>query len=295
LLNEAKSRGMHILNYTDHDRFTLEKMLQMTHDAWIISYHSAEISACNYDWDRPKSLHLTCYLSSRSLELEAACNNTITKKVELITKQFEKLIEYGFRWDINELYRYYKVDRNLDMLNKYDLSRYILTKSRNNFLAADLLWVDAMKNVDPAKLLTECLQPWSPHYENFDVQVPYYEPSVEHIWSLAHQQSWILSIAHPNFSFADIWPDWFEKVFPQYYEMWVNAIEISSFADIKWLSVIYRLAKKYNLTLTIWSDNHILWQPDKTHANFWELNPVIVGMHWEVDAILRSMIAKIEA
>ena len=55
-------------------------------------------------------------------------------------------------------------------------------------------------------------------------------------------------------------------------ERGVNAIEINSKANKKWIEEIVKVKEKNNLILTFWSDCHSIWNIDDKHESYWNLN-----------------------
>jgi hypothetical protein len=108
---------------------------------------------------------------------------------------------------------------------------------------------------------------------------------VEQAWDFRKSNGAILSIAHPNFTFK--WGiEEFEKVLPDYVEKWVNAVEINSKATSEWIDAIFKAKSRFNLLLTMWSDNHGIGRVDDKHTDLWSLNPRITNI--EQREILRE-------
>jgi len=270
ILDRAKELWLDMLTLTDHDRISTDDFRLWANERGMKSYASTEISTRNYDeW---KSLHLTCYAQSFWDELYKILNNTISWKEEMLSTQIDVFIEKWFMIEKQAFYDYHKSNwKNSDTLNKFNVAQFMYEEKFNKMKVTEIMW----QEVGVEEFYLAFLKEWGEFYEEYHKQIPDYEPSVESIWKLAQQDSAILSIAHPNFSFSRDHISGFKEKLPYYLDRWVNAIEINSKASKKWIEAIYHLKNKYNLLLTLWSDNHGIWSTDRKHEDFGKTNELL--------------------
>jgi predicted metal-dependent phosphoesterase TrpH len=271
IIKKASDLNLELITLTDHDIISSREFISEANSLWIESKSSVEISARNYEIE--KSLHLTCYSNNFSKEIHDIVNNTRFKKQDMIIKKILKIKKWGFEIDENDFFNYYEnFWKKRENLNRYNIAEYLFRNEKNINLAKQISWND---NITVLYLFREFLKEWWKFNDKYKVKIPDYEPSIEVCWELAKNNSAILSIAHPNFSFAREHISGFKKVLPYYIDRWVNAIEINSKASKKWLEAIYEAKKKYNLILTAGSDNHWIWKIDDKHWDFWSLNSLL--------------------
>ncbi len=270
LLQHAQTKKVEFLALTDHDNIS-SGFREKAAKYGIHSCESVEISARNYQDE--KSLHLTCYTKHFSHDVHAILNNVREAKKGNLETQIIALQQSGFQITMQELYDFWKsCNRNISALNKYDIAS-ILYHSKIN----KQHWIQLNNGID-LWLNDFYLRYFKREGEQFSVfwvLVPEYEPSLEVCKHIQQTHDAILSIAHPNFTFKK-WVDEFISSLPTYIEnAWVNALEINSKASKLWIESIIKEAKKHNLYITFWSDNHKIWSPDNKHGDFTELNPHI--------------------
>ncbi len=269
ILDKASSSGLNFATLTDHDFISPKDFIKKIKSLWIDSKYSVEISARNIDVN--KNLHLTCYSNDFSKDIYDILENTRSWKQNMVFSQVKKLQEKWFKIEYNDFIAYFESKwKRKDSLNKIRIAEFIFLNDENIKLAKTISWNN---DIDVISFLTGFLKiGWSFHRQYW-IEFPEYEPNVELCWELAKFNNAILSIAHPNFTFARDHISGFKDSLPYYIDRWVNAIEISSKASIKWIEAIYEAKKRYWLILTAWSDNHWIWIDDNKHADFWNLNP----------------------
>lgn len=269
ILIEATIQNVEFLALTDHDRVS-KWFKEEAQKYWIDSCQSVEISAKNDK--HKKSLHITLYANQIWEQVNEILSNIVRTKRELIRKQLEKLQSFSFNIDINDFYNHFEKNwRNIDTLNKYDIVEYIFL-SDNNILIAEIYY---SWNIDVRTFYTEFLKKSGKFFEKFWYLIKDYEPNLEQCNDFKEESSWILSIAHPNFTFEKWWIEEFKNVLPIYVDQWINAIEINSMATRQWVEAIIEQSKYYGLFLTFWSDNHCVWYTDSKHWHLWILNPYL--------------------
>jgi len=267
ILQRADELWIELLTLTDHDRVASDEFILEANNMWMKSLYSTEISARNYEqW---KSLHMTYYSQNPSDELYQILNKTINGKKEMLSSQIDILVEKWFTIDIESFYQYAKLRwKSIESLNKYNLSEYIFTNANNIEKIEKLSW----KKMNKVEFFLEFLKEWGEYYAEFHRKIEHYEPAIDIVWDVARKSDAILSVAHPNITFRD-WIEEFRNNIRYYLDRGVNAIELNSIADKKWLEEVYYTKNKYNLLLTAWSDNHWIWKTDNKHADFGNLNP----------------------
>ena len=269
MLIGAKDRWLDFIALTDHDVIVSDDFIQMSEEQGIKTTKSVEISAYNKDHD--KSLHLTSYARSFSGRIDNLLEDSRAGHSLLITTQVEKLKTLGFDIEEKELLYYFEqAGSNIDNLNKFSIAEYLYKNKENIALIKDINWWD----IKLRDFYLAFLKKGGKYFNDFWVVVPNYEIEVETCWEIIKKVDWILSIAHPNFTFKS-WIEEFKQVLPDYIDKWVNAIEISTSANLEWVNAILDLKDKYDLHLTFWSDCHKLWLVDDKHCDLWDLNPYI--------------------
>lgn len=265
LLNIANEKQLDFIALTDHDTVS-NGFKQKAKEYWIDSCQSVEISARNYKHN--KSLHITYYTNHINKRIKEILLNTTDSKKQLIKEQINHLINKWFDIDIEDFYSYYLYEwRKSDTLNKYDIAEYLYKSDKTKEIVLSL--ADNELYFYKSYLKEE----WK-FYNEYWYKLQDYEPSIEEVSSFVKEFSWILSLAHPNFTFKK-WISEFEEVLPYYIKnWWINAIEINTMATRDWIYAILRAKDKYSLYLTFWSDFHKFTQDNK-HAELWDLNPYI--------------------
>ena len=95
------------------------------------------------------------------------------------------------------------------------------------------------------------------------------------LWDISEmtQWNWVLSIAHPNYTFSHDHIQGFRQLYKDVYkpQLWIQAIEINTKASKNWVRAILEMKQEYGneLQITFGSDCHRLWKPDDKHGDLW--------------------------
>lgn len=274
IIKRVKNLWLEYVAITDHDTITSDTFSQLAKENWIESCKSTEISARNYEHE--KSLHLTCYAESFSNDVYKILKNTLEKKIKMIQLQVEKLKENGFFIEYTDFINFNtKRWKSIETLNKYNIIEFLVKDSRNMQIINTEL---KSGNWELSYIFREYLKKWWSLYEKYSLEfwaVWDYEPSLEACNEIKKNNNAILAIAHPNITFRNIWVDAFIQILPYYLDKWINAVEINSLANKKWIEAIFKAREKFNFTITAWSDNHKIWETDDEHWDLWKLNPLL--------------------
>ena len=272
ILEQAQQKGLEFIALTDHDHISgifQEKAQEM----WIKSTQSVEISARNYQHE--KSLHLTCYAKEFSQDVFDILHWVRENKKDNLEVQLHSLQKSGFDVSLTDLQNFAdSMQRPIEAMNKFDIAR-ILYENLNH----RKIWTELNNGVDIwlVEFYLQYFKRNGEKFETFWVLVPEYEPSLEICKEIKEKNNAILSMAHPNFTFKNDIQTFVDTI--EYYiqTAGLNALEINSCATDEWIDVIKKVAKKYELFITFWSDNHGIGIKDEKHADFWELNPNITA------------------
>ncbi len=269
LINIAKQKNLDFITLTDHD-IVSDDFSFLAQKEWIASCESCEISVRNLA--NNKSLHLTFYAREIWEDVKKIVDNTTFSKILLIKKQIELLNKKWFSINYDAFCKSaWNWIRKVEALNKFDLAKYIFLFENNIKHAYQINWWEIWVEDFYLKYLK---RNWA-WFRDYGYEIGEYEPSLEVCKTIKEKNNWILSIAHPNFTFKN-WVKEFENALPHYINnWWINAVEINSKATIEWVEAIIKAKSKYWLYITIWSDNHKLWISDEKHWDFWEKNPYL--------------------
>ncbi|MDD2907917.1 MAG: PHP domain-containing protein [Candidatus Gracilibacteria bacterium] len=275
ILKKASEQDLKFIALTDHDMISGGEFAINAKTFGINTCQSTEIST--RDLKNKKSLHLTCYSKKFGDDIKKILENTVEKKQQLIIKQIEKLKEKGFKIEINDFLNYWlNLGKKIDSLNRFNISQFLLNNSYNVELAKN---ISGIKNMDPEIFFEIFLKEKGEFYSDYGlkygIDVPEYEPSIEVCGALRKSNNAILSIAHPNLTFKKEGLEYFKNIFPYYFEIGVNGIEINTKADKKWIEIIYEFKNKYGIIITAGSDNHKIGFTDSKHGDFGKLNPTL--------------------
>lgn len=281
VIQTAQDRELEMLFITDHDRASTD-IVSMIQEAWIQTVPSVEISTRNTLQDN-RSIHATYYTNNISSEIDRIIAHTRQQKQNLILTQLQHLESKWFIVDVDEFYAFNTHwGRSIDGLNKYDISNYITSKSENFTLLYDIIW----PNIDMRSFHHKCMKRTSPLYKEYWVEVAEYEPEISDVADMTKDQ-WVLSIAHPNFTFSREKMQWFRKLYEEVYRPFgISALEINGKASRKWVETILDMKTEYgdDLQLTFGSDCHNIGKPDDKHEDLGVQNPYV-----EPEIITREM------
>lgn len=268
LLERATNQNLDFIALTDHDIISYD-FREEAEKLWIQSCQSVEISAYNEIHD--KSLHLTFYAKEISQDISKILENVVQSKENLVHLQVWRFKSRGFEIDSHEFYAYFEaIGRKRNTLNKFDITHFVFLSEKNRERAREL---NAGKEILQEAFYLKFLKRWWEEFENFAVQVPQYETSIELCRDFVKRCDGILSIPHANVTFRREGIAEFQKVLPHYIENgWVNALEINACMTKDWVHAILEAKDKYNLYLTFGSDFHKPGIKDGKHGDFWEQN-----------------------
>lgn len=265
LIVDAEEKWLEALFITDHDRVSFDHISDMR-DAGLITVPSVEISTTNTRWDN-KWLHMTYYAQSVSNVVLKVLETTRKSKLEIIGLQLHHLQWLWFYIDIDEFY----AGVDWEWISNYDIARYVVSKTDNNSKLQELWCLEARK--PHSDFYRKCLRRWWELYSTYSVWWDEsYKPELWDISEMTHWE-WILSIAHPNFTFSYDGIRGFLELYKAVYapQLWISAIEINTKASKKWVEAILGLKQEMwdDLQLTFGSDCHRLGKPDDKHGNLW--------------------------
>lgn len=262
----AKEREIGLLVNTDHDLINTETT-KLAQEAGIMSFEGVEISA--YEPSSDKHLHITCYAEHFSDRVHDIMTHTRNGRWDKIHSQIVQLQEKGFTIDLPWFIEHFRNQgmTNLNPANGH-LAEYIYLFPQNISLVQELTW----KELNRMNFLYECLKREGEYAWIGAPVVLNYEPTIELCSKIAQENNALLSIAHPNFTFAKDIQE-IDTIIEPYIEMGIQWIEINAAATAEWVEVILRIKNRYGLILTFWSDCHFknLW--GGKHSELWDRNP----------------------
>lgn len=267
VIEAAKEREIDFLCITDHDKASTD-IVDMIQAAGIWTVPSVEISSQNSKNDE-RSMHVTHYTDMISEDIGVIIENTREQKTQLIQLQLYHLQEKGFFVDIEEFYKFaMQWWRQRAGISKYDIARYIASR-KENFTKLCSLWCDNDMKLHRG-FYNLCLKRSGRYYQEYGVEIEEYEPELEKLLEIVQDTWGILSIAHPNFTFARAWVRGFVQLYEEVYRpLGITAIEINTRATKKWVDAILALKDKYGdgLQITFGSDCHQIGKPDDKHGD----------------------------
>lgn len=268
LLQRAQNQQLDFIALTDHDIISYD-FREEAKKFWIESCQSVEISAYNKEHD--KSLHLTFYAKKIAKDISKILENVVQSKEKLVHLQVWRFKSWGFEIDSHQFYAYFEtLGRKRNTLNKFDITHFVFLSEKNRQRAREL---NAGNEISHEAFYLKFLKRWWDEFENFAVQVPQYETSIELCKDFVDKSDGILSIPHANVTFRREGIEWFKQALPYYIEHgWVNALEINACMTKDWIHAILEAKDTYDLYLTFGSDFHKPGIKDGKHGDFWEQN-----------------------
>lgn len=277
LVDKIKWKRWKVAVCTDHDIVNKEIASLLANEN-ITSCEWVEISVWTYiDWTE-RHLHMNAYSKSFSPELIKILNWIIENRKVKIIWQIGQLEKSWFEINKDSFFEYLSQRwTNLNNVNNFHIAQFIFENPNNLNLVKKLLG----ESVDMWLFIRQCLKKkWElKHIGCYEIDK--YEPEIADI--VQHLDNWILSIAHPNFSFeltkisdpverqkqefAN-----FENFVKYAVQQWVKAIEIWTLCHKDWTEKIIELTNKYNLLITFGSDFHYNVF-DERHVDMFEKNP----------------------
>ncbi len=263
ILKSVKSRA-DFLTATDHD-FVNSEFKKLAEKNWIESYEWVEISIMDENY---WYFHMTAYAKKFSQEILDILENTRNGRRSKIYKQIWLL---SANWiDINEydFFRFFeKKWINSFNLNIYHLASYIYRFERNKKRVKEIAW----ESLDKIEFLKRFLRNEGDYAHIWSATVEEYTPLITDVIDKVHDTWWILSIAHPNFSFKS---EEFKSRILHFLDLWTDAIEINTRATEEEVKTIIELSGDWSI-LTFWSDCHFTPYSEEDHWSFLEMNPYV--------------------
>lgn len=261
-LVEYKKPGFFVA--TDHDVVNSE-FPKLANNKWIDSCEWIEISILD---NRYWYYHITAYAKYFETEILGILETTRNGRRSKIYKQINMLKKVWLILNEEWFFKFFE-DKwiNVFNLNIYHLASYIFRYKENIAIIESLTG----ERMDKIEFLKRCLRNEWDFAHIGAATVTEYTPEIEKVIKLVHENNWILSIAHPNFSFK---PDEYIDRIKYFLDLWMDAIEINSRASENHIRIAKELLEKRKI-LTFWSDCHFTPYSEEDHWEFWELNPHI--------------------
>lgn len=269
VIKEAVEKWIDFLSVTEHDIVNTD-FVNLAKKKWIDSLEWVEVSSFD-NIIAQRSLHITCYANKFNWKLINVLENTRNGKVGKVKKQIDVLRWNWFDIDYDKFIQYFE-NKWFDKqnLNNSHVSEYLYLNDENVKLVEELTW----EKISWWDFIRRCLKTHWDFKHIWWTKVDKYEPTIKEIWEIAKQNWYFLSLAHPNFTFRNDFELFI--LFIQEYKDILNWIEINSLASKEWVEIILKTAKKYNLILTFWSDDHFIRDKvDNVHWNIWDKNPYV--------------------
>lgn len=269
LIVDAKNKWSQALFITDHDRVSLDHV-DSIREAGLITVPSVEITTTDSErlWEKWKDVHMTYYANHYSQELLDILARKEREKQEFISEFVKFLRERWLDISDEEFYGTYYIAKDVSI-------------NPDNMEKLEELWITSESEKERRTLFYKWfLNKWWRFYDDFLAERwwEYFKPE---LWDIAQLVAWkwILSFAHPNFTFESQQITWFLELYRNFYlpSLWITAIEINTRASKKWVEAIIWLKEDIpNIQLTFWSDCHRLWKPDDKHWDLWFENDFLV-------------------
>lgn len=258
LINHAKKKWLEALFITDHDRVSLDHVNAIW-DAGLITAPSVEITTTDYDrlWETGKDIHMTYYARNFSDELLSVFERKRREKQEYISDFVVYLQEQWF--DISDKGFY----------GTYYIAHDIVMNKENNWKLQQIGVKWESQEEQRRSFYRDFLNKWKILHTTFHAERWrwYFKPQLADIADITRWE-WVLSFAHPNFTFERQDIRWFLELYRDFYlpSLWISAVEINSKASQEWVWAILDLDKEQ---LTFGSDCHRLGKPDNKHGDLW--------------------------
>ncbi len=256
---------------TDHDKID-RKLKNILIGSNIIVPEAVEVSTKNYENDR--YLHITSYSNNFNTKIDNILNKTIEDNILFVKKQIEVFSKVWFIVSFNDILEYYNsLWKNESSLNSSSIVKFFYNwkySKQNIEIIKKMFWF----HYDMYWFYHNVVDKKWKNYGNFKIDFNNDLLDISELWNIFDINKTILSIAHPNITFKGNIIS-FEKEFNWYFERWINAIEINTSLDKKWIESILKIKAKTNICLTFWSDCHKIWEKNEKHWDFWEMNHLL--------------------
>ena len=276
-IQSLDSRNQWIWAMTNHDCYS-PGFVFPARDAGVNAIWATEISAHSNELDT--SLHITCYTPILSDAIRHMIDGVLLGKAQKVAQQVTLLhsgwfpIEYdGFmRWANSLGYRPIA-------LSNAHITQYLFESVRRDetlrVLADNTQW----NITNSSDFLHECLKESGEYSKIGSVSIKPYEPELSDLIQIAKKQDIILSVAHPNFSFAQVYKRaWYNgsadergeyfanEIYPVLSELGIANYEINTMATPRQADMIYKMVTHIWWLITYGSDNHGKPKTDAKHG-----------------------------
>lgn len=246
---------------TDHDLINTEFPI-LAKKNWIESCEWVEISILdNIYW----YFHITAYAEHFQWKILKVLEQTRNWRRSKIYKQIELLKKNWIIINEDSFFKFFE-DKwiNTFNLNIYHLASYIYRFQDNIDIITSIAW----EEIDKIEFLKRFLRNEWDFAHIGSAMIKEYTPDIRKVIHLVHRNNWILSIAHPNFSFKI---DEYKDRIKYFLDLWMDAIEINSRATQEHIEIAKEFTIDWKI-LTFWSDCHFTPYSEEDHWGFWEVN-----------------------
>ena len=198
LVQWAQKKDLDFVALTDHDRVS-DEFWELCKKYGITTTQSVEISAVNQYMN--KSLHLTFYARNIEWKIREILDNVLEKKRELMQKQIVWFQNIWCEITYDDVVNFVKkFSRSETWMNKYDIVRTLYLSDKNYQIIRQLN--DGI-DLSVEEFYMKYLKKWGEKFEEFASKIQDYEVKMEDTHEAVTTNNWILSIAHPNFTFRN--------------------------------------------------------------------------------------------
>ncbi len=262
---------------TNHDCYS-PTFVEPARSLGINAIWATEISAHSNELNT--SLHITCYTPILSDAIRRMIDGVLLGKAQKVAQQITLLqsgwfpIEYDglMRWASSLGYR-------PTALSNAHITQYLFDPVRRDETLRVLADATQWNIINSSDFLHECLKESGEYSKIGSVTIEPYEPELSDLIQIAKKQDIILSVAHPNFSFAPVYKRaWYNgsadergeyfasEIYPVLSELGIENYEINTMATPSQVAMIYKMATHLWWLVTYGSDNHGKSKPDAKHG-----------------------------
>ncbi len=262
---------------TNHDCYSPGFVLP-ARDLGIKAIWATEISAHSDELDT--SLHITCYTPILSDAIRRMIDGVLLGKAQKVAQQVTLLQSGWFPIEYDGLMRWANSlgYREIALSNAH-ITQYLFDPVRRNETLRVLADATQSNITNSSDFLHECLKESGEYSKIGSVTIESYEPELSDLIQLAQKQDIILSVAHPNFSFAPVYKRaWYngsadergeyfvDEIYPLLSELGIENYEINTMATPRQVEMIYKMATHLWWLITYGSDNHGKSKTDAKHG-----------------------------
>lgn len=263
ILSKISKKSWWLYIATDHDIINSD-FTKLAIEAWLRSCEWVEISILD---EKCWYIHITAYAKKFNTEILAILEKTRNWRRSRLYKQIWVLKSNWIHINEDDFFSFFEEKWiNVFNLNVYHLASFIYRFEYNRNLIEQMTWIK-----DKVEFLKRCLRNEWDHADIWSAYIEEYTPSTETIIQSIHNNDWICSIAHPNFTFSE---NDYENNINRLLEMWFDAIEINSKATELQVKKALKMQKKCKM-LTFWSDCHFTPYSEADHWDFMNMNPYL--------------------